>query len=220
MKNNKELMHPQTLEYARQAIMVATSDEGVTGKGQLAVFLESGLSNTTRYRRKRRTAVDNHTGELVAVEGDPVPGTQTRTKGTSKVLITPEQFSTASWRRALHKLSDQQRAWVLWCYANDLTFSHQETIVRWGWTEFSLALKGKRVAAKTKQRLRALTWLAAQDVKAEVLGRDIYQSQQLALLVGVTQDNWRQNYAAQWLEVKSLFMKLDMDTLTMVLAVR
>lgn len=220
MKTNKALMHSQTLEYARQAIMVATSDEGATGKGQLAVFLDSGLSNTTRFRRKRRTTVDNHTGKLVAVEGDPVPGTQTRTKGTSKVLITPEQFSTASWRRALHKLNDQQRAWVLWCYANDLTFSHQEAIVHWGWSEFSLVLKGKRIAAKTLQRLKALTWLAAQDVKAEVLGRDIYQSRQLALLVGVTQDNWRQNYATQWLELKLQFTSLDREGLVAMLALR
>lgn len=44
-----------------------------------------------------------------------------------------------------------------------------------GPAEFSAQLAGKKVAGKTMERLKKLIWLAAQDVKAELGGRDVYQ---------------------------------------------
>jgi hypothetical protein len=41
-------------------------------------------------------------------------------------------------------------------------------------------LGAKKVAGKTMERLKKLIWLAAQDVKAELAGRETYEYQALA----------------------------------------
>lgn len=50
-------------------------------------------------------------------------------------------------------------------------------ITQWAWAEFRGQLGAKKVAGKTMERLRKLIWLAAQDVKAELAGKDVYQHQ-------------------------------------------
>jgi hypothetical protein len=45
------------------------------------------------------------------------------------------------------------------------------------------AAGAKKVAGKTMERLKKLIWLAAQDVKAELAGRETYEYQDLAALV-------------------------------------
>jgi hypothetical protein len=53
--------------------------------------------------------------------------------------------------------------------------------------KFREQLGAKKVAGKTMERLKKLIWLAAQDVKAELAGRETYEYQALASLVGVNQ---------------------------------
>jgi len=206
-------MNNQYLQFIREELMIATADLSGRTKGQLVAFAENGMANTDRLKRKRRTMLDEVTGKVITIYGDPVPGTQTRGKGTSKALIEPVQFCTASWRRALATLVKHEHAWLSWCYAGDLTFTHQVAITEWAWAEFKTGLRGKRVAGKTMQRLQALVWLAAQDVKNELAGRDVYQYADLAALVGISKSTWSECYADNWRIMTQLFLRLDCSAL-------
>ncbi|EOL9129246.1 bacteriophage antitermination protein Q [Cronobacter malonaticus] len=92
-----------------------------------------------------------------------------------------------------------------------MRYAHQVEIVRWGWETFSEELKGQRIAGKTLERLRALVWLAAQDVKRELrnVPQGCYKAQELAQMVGVTKSTWSEGYAARWAQMRANFLYLD-----------
>lgn len=86
-------------------------------------------------------------------------------------------------------------------------------ITQWAWAQFREQLGTRKVAGKTMDRLKALIWLAAQDVKAELAGRETHQKQELAELCGVKPDNWSHNYADYWNAMCAIFERLDSDAL-------
>ncbi|ENZ1877977.1 bacteriophage antitermination protein Q, partial [Salmonella enterica] len=86
----------------------------------------------------------------------------------------------------------------------------------WAWEQFSQKLEGKRVAKKTIDRLRKLIWLAAQDVKSELAGREVYQYKDLAGLVGVSEKNWSETFTRHWLTMRAVFLRLDQASLLSV----
>ncbi|WP_242502910.1 bacteriophage antitermination protein Q [Serratia sp. 1D1416] len=202
----------QYLQYIRESFMMATADLSGKTKGQLQAFTESTRVSTTRLKRKRRTIVEPD-GTRIVIHSNPVPGTETRPSSGSIALIEPETFSAISWRRAVYPLNNHQRSWLTWCYSGDLAFTHQTEITQWGWSEFKESLAGQKVAAKTMDRLKALIWLAAQDVRSEMKGLTPYQNQDLAELVGVSAPNWSKNYNGYWSGMRSVFLRLDRDGL-------
>lgn len=119
-------------------------------------------------------------------------------------------------RGALLSLEDHKKAWLLWNYSENIRFEHQMVITQWAWAEFRGQLGTKKVAGKTMERLKKLTWLAAQDVKAELAGRETYEYQALAELVGVAKSTWTETYLPHWLALRSSFVKLDSDALISV----
>lgn len=213
-------MNSQQLEYVRQQIIVATADLSVAKKGQLVAFAENAMFEATTRSNKRMKVVDPSTGRMVKPSNPPVPGKQSRAKGSAIALVQPVEFSTASWRRALLSLEEHQKAWLLWNYSDNIRWAHQETITRWAWEQFSEKLAGVRIAKKTVDRLRQLIWLAAQDVKAELTGRNTYEYQMLASLIGVTTKNWSETFTERWEEIKSTLRRLDSDSLLQVTRTR
>ncbi|AFH14942.1 antiterminator [Cronobacter sakazakii] len=217
-------MRAQAYEFIRQELIMATADLSGSTKGQLVAFAENAQLITNRYKRKPLKVTDPETGELVAVWNEPVPGVQSRAKGSHIPLVLPVEYATASWRRALLALEPHETAWLMWCYADATRYAHQVEIVRWGWEAFSDQLAGKRIAAKTLARLRALVWLAAQDVKRELRGGigggKTYQQIELAALTGVTAKNWWKSYAMHWEAMRAVFERLDQSALINVNAVR
>ncbi|EAP9802718.1 antiterminator, partial [Salmonella enterica] len=145
-----------------------------------------------------------------------VPGKQSLAKGGAIPLVLPIEYSTASWRRALLSLDEHYRAWLLWNYSENTCWEHQVEITQWAWEQFSQQLEGKRVAKKTIDRLRQLIWLAAQDVKADLAGKDTYEFQALAELAGVAKSTWTEIYLPHWLVMRSCFIKLDSSALIAV----
>ncbi|MGB7799828.1 bacteriophage antitermination protein Q [Buttiauxella sp.] len=206
-------MNQQYLQFIREELMVATADLSGATKGQLVAFAENAQFDTGRYKRKRRRILDEVTGKMITLPGGPVPGQQSRAKGSSIALVLPVEFRTASWRRALATLDKHEHAWLSWCYAGDMSFAHQVAITEWAWVEFKAQLGAKKVAGKTLKRLQALVWLAAQDVKNEMAGRDVYQYADLAKLVGVTPKNWSETFTVRWGALRALFGYLDSDAL-------
>ncbi|HDT2309313.1 TPA: antiterminator [Citrobacter braakii] len=206
-------MNTQFLEYVRQQLMVATADLSGATKGQLMAWLENAQFDTGTFKRKKPRVLDEVTGKMITLDNPPIPGKQSHAKGSHIPLVQPVEYSTASWRRALMSLEEHQKAWLLWSYSENTGWDNQVAITRWAWEQFSQQLEGKRVAKKTIDRLRQLIWLAAQDVKAELAGRDVYQYGDLAALVGVNKTNWSQNYVKHYDAMISLYKGLDSQAL-------
>lgn len=209
-------MNTQFLEYVRQQLMVATADLSGATKGQLMAWLENAQFDTGTFKRKKMKVKDEVTGEMITLDNPPIPGKQSYAKGSHIPLVQPVEYSTASWRRALMTLEEHQKAWLLWKYSEYVRWDNQVEITQWCWKHFSQQLAGKRVAKKTIDRLRQLIWLAAQDVKAELAGRETYEYQQLAELVGVAKSTWTENYLPHWLAMRSIFTRLDSGALISV----
>ncbi|CAM7777325.1 bacteriophage antitermination protein Q [Klebsiella pneumoniae] len=209
-------MTAQYLEFVRQQLIVATADLSGATKGQLVAFAENAQFTATARSRGRKKIADPVTGRMVNPSSPPIPGQQSRAKGSSIALVLPVEYSTASWRRALLSLEEHQKSWLLWNYSDNIRWEHQETITRWAWEQFYEKLAGVRIAKKTVDRLRQLIWLAAQDVKAELAGRETYEYQKLAALVGVTPKNWSETFTERWEEMKTTLRRLDSDALLQV----
>ena len=62
-------------------------------------------------------------------------------------------------------------------------------------------------------RLKALIWLAAQDVKSGLAGKETYEYQNLAELVGVAKSTWTETYLPHWTEMRRNFIHLDNQSL-------
>ncbi|MBW9633794.1 bacteriophage antitermination protein Q [Escherichia coli] len=206
-------MTQQYLEYVRQQLMAATADFSGATKGQLMAWLENAQFDTNTFKRKKLRVLDEVTGKMITLDNPPIPGKQSHAKGSHIPLVQPIEFVTASWRRALLSLDEHQKAWLLWSYSGNIVWEHQVTITRWTWSEFQQSLAGKRLAKKTIERLRQLIWLAAQDVKAELSGHDVYQYGDLAALVGVNKTNWSQNYVEHYDAMTRLYKSLDSQSL-------
>lgn len=206
-------MTAQYLQFIREELKTATADLSGATKGQLVAFAENAQFTATSRSRGRKKITDPATGRLVTPSGPPISGSQSRAKGSSIALVSPVEFSTASWRRAVLALEEHQKAWLLWSYSENIRFEYQVAITQWAWAEFKEQLGSRKVAGKTMERMKKLIWLAAQDVKAELAGRDVYQQQDLAAMCGVKPDNWSHNYADYWRAMCTIFKRLDSDSL-------
>ncbi len=210
------MINTQYLQYVRQQLIVATTDLSGATKGQLVAFAENAQFTATARSRGRKKVYSEVKQKMVNPDGPPMSGSQSRAKGSSIALVLPVEYSTASWRRALLSLDDHQKSWLLWNYSDNIRFEHQMVITQWAWAEFRGQLGAKKVAGKTMERLKKLTWLAAQDVKAELAGRETYEYQALAELVGVAKSTWTETYLPHWLALRSSFVKLDSNALISV----
>ncbi|MDV1192133.1 bacteriophage antitermination protein Q [Raoultella planticola] len=206
-------MTAQYLEFVRQQLIVATADLSGATKGQLVAFAENAMFEATPRSRGRKKVYDPQKKRMVNPDSPPMTGSQSRAKGSAIALVLPVEYSTASWRRALLSLDEHQKAWLLWNYSENICFEYQVAITQWAWAEFREQIGAKKVAGKTMERLKKLIWLAAQDVKAELAGKDVYQHQDLAALCGVKPDNWCHNYADYWRGMCAIFKRLDGDSL-------
>ncbi|WP_312284650.1 bacteriophage antitermination protein Q [Yokenella regensburgei] len=206
-------MNNQHLEYVRQQLIVATADLSGATKGQLVAFAENAQFTATARSRGRKKITDPVTGRRVNPDGPAMSGSQSRAKGSSIALVSPVEYGTASWRRAVLSLEEHQKAWLLWNYSENIRFEYQVAITQWAWNEFREQLGTKKVAGKTMERLKKLIWLAAQDVKAELAGKGAYEYQKLAELAGVAKSTWTETYLPHWLAMRSSFKRLDSGAL-------
>ncbi|SQC08970.1 phage antitermination protein Q [Klebsiella pneumoniae] len=95
----RDSMTAQYLEFVRQQLIVATADLSGATKGQLIAFAENAQFTATARSRGRKKVADPVTGRMVNPSSPPIPGQQSRAKGSSIALVLPVEYSTASWRR-------------------------------------------------------------------------------------------------------------------------
>ena len=213
-------MNTQYLQYVREQLMVATADLSGATKGQLEAWLEHAQFDTGTYKRKKRRILDEVTGKIIMLDNQPISGKQSYAKGSSVAPISPVEFSPSSWRRAVLSLDEHQKAWLLWSYSENIRWEHQVAITQWAWSEFKTLLGTRKIAGKTLERLKKLIWLAAQDVKSELAGREAYEYQELASLVGVTSKNWSETFTERWVAMKHIFLQLDSEALLLLTRTR
>lgn len=209
-------MNNQHLEFVRQQLITATADLSGATKGQLVAFAENAMFEATARSRGRKKVADPVTGRMVNPDGPAMNGSQSRAKGSHIPLVNHVEYCTSSWRRAVLSLDEHQKAWLLWNYSENNRFEYQVAITQWAWFEFKAQLGTKKVAGKTMDRLKALIWLAAQDVKAELAGKEAYEYQKLAELVGVAKSTWTETYLPHWVEMRRSFIRLDNQSLMSV----
>lgn len=204
-------MRAQAYEFIRQQLIIATADLSGSTKGQLQAWLEDAQFDTKTYPRKKPRVLDEVSGKMITLDNPPIPGKQSRAKGSHIPLVLPVEFVMASWRRAVLAREKHESAWLMWCYADSTAYAHQVEIVGWGWEAMIAGLAGKRVAGKTFKLLRSLVWLAAQDVKQELryTADRCYKAQELAQLAGVSKSTWSESYAGYWAALRGHFLKLD-----------
>ncbi|MNE35027.1 Phage antitermination protein Q [compost metagenome] len=209
-------MNIQHLEFVRQQLITATADLSGATKGQLVAFAENAMFEATARSRGRKKVADPVTGRMVKPDGPAMNGSQSRAKGSHIPLVNHVEYCTSSWRRAVLSLDEHRKAWLLWNYSENTRFEYQVAITQWAWAEFKAQLGTKKVAGKTMDRLKALIWLAAQDVKAELAGKETYEYQKLAELVGVAKSTWTETYLPHWIEMRRSFTRLDNQSLMSV----
>ncbi|USR61613.1 bacteriophage antitermination protein Q [Lelliottia amnigena] len=209
-------MNSQHLQFVREQLIVATADLSGATKGQLVAFAENAMFEATARSRGRKKVADPVTGRMVNPDGPAMNGSQSRAKGSHIPLVNHVEYCTSSWRRAVLSLNEHQKAWLLWNYSENNRFEYQVAITQWAWSEFKAQMGARKVAGKTMDRLKALIWLAAQDVKAELAGREAYEYQKLAELVGVTPKNWSETFTDRWVDMKRTFLRLDSSALLQV----
>ncbi|EOS8179218.1 bacteriophage antitermination protein Q [Escherichia coli] len=213
-------MNNQYLQFVREQLMIATADFSGATKGQLEAWQENALFDTGRYRRKKIRYRDEVTGKMITRDNPPIPGKQSLAKGSSIALVSPVEFATSSWRRAVLELEEHQKAWLLWCYSGNVCWEDQVTITQWVWSEFKAQSGTRKMAVKTQERLKRLIWLAVQDVKSELAGRETYEHQALAVLMGVAKSTWTTTHRPHWLAMRGSAEGLDRDALISVMRVR
>ena len=209
-------MNTQYLQFVREQLIVATADLSGATKGQLMAWLENAQFDTGTFKRKKPRVWDAENEKWLVLDNPPIAGKQSRAKGSAIALVQPVEYSTASWRRAVLSLEEHQKAWLLWNYSENIRFEYQVSITQWAWAEFREQLGAKKVAGKTMERLKKLIWLAAQDVKAELAGRETYEYQALAELAGVAKSTWTETYLPHWLAMRNSFKRLDSGALISV----
>ncbi|HAO0391889.1 TPA: antiterminator [Escherichia coli] len=213
-------MNNQYLQFVREQLIIATANFSGATKGQLEAWQENAMFDTGRYRRKKIRYRDEVTGKMITRDNPPIPGKQSLAKGSSIALVSPAEFSTSSWRRAVLSLEEHHKAWLLWCYSGSICWEYQIAITQWAWNEFNAQFGTRKIAGKTRERLKKLIWLAAQDVRGWVTGHENYQRQELARLCGIKPDNWSHNYANYWREMCDLFKALDTESLIYTVKMR
>lgn len=232
MSNTAEILNFPAVVSGIQEQRVADTDDGYT---RLANELYEELigANLTKNQAKVAHAVcrktygfnkkmdriaDSQLSELtrLPVDNPPIPGKQSHAKGSHIPLVQPVEYSTASWRRAVLSLEEHQKAWLLWNYSENTRWENQLAITQWAWAEFRAQLGTRKIAGKTMDRLKALIWLAAQDVKKGLRGGDKFTGVELADLTGVEEKNWYKTFGGHWQTMQEVLEALDRDALRAV----
>lgn len=135
----------------------------------------------------------------------------------SAILLSEINFKHLRWSRAVKNISDDcHRAWIYYCYADQLDFDFQIVICRRIWSEFNSTLftQQKKIRTATLELLKKLVFLAVQNAVYRIkTDRDYYNSKTLARLAKKSISSWRENYNSHWNQLLKICYKLDYEAL-------
>ncbi|MGU7118719.1 bacteriophage antitermination protein Q [Salmonella enterica subsp. enterica serovar Pomona] len=196
-------MIPQTITWVRNNVIFALNCGEKPQRGQLAAFEGfAALATSKRYgrHRERTLKIGNR---WYCRDTDPVYVLETARNKKQPDIITPEEFRSASWRRAINSLDDYEKAWILYCYGARHTYMNHMLICEYIWLQMHDRLRAsrKRITDSMTGNLITLaglmTWSAAQLI-SEREGAQVFASTYAAQEIGVKANSWSQNYKKHW----------------------
>ncbi|ECW1609780.1 hypothetical protein F3U24_25535, partial [Salmonella enterica] len=133
-------------------------------------------------------------------------------------MITPEEFSSASWRRAIYSLDDYEKAWILYCYGGKQTYMNHMLICEYIWLRMHERLRslGKRITDDMMGNLIKLTGITAWNAGQLISGKDnagVFAATYAAQEIGVKASAWSQNYKKHWQFMYNKCADLDYQAL-------
>lgn len=210
------------LKNIRACVSTALSDLHYLQRGILEVQLEQlRLSSSDRFTDKPTRTIylgDNGSDEIT-VAAEPIRYHVGKSFKQSSMLLTELDFMTASWRRAIEQLNNEETAWLHYCYGSKPNYKNDVIICQWLWMDFLIEHSRagfKKMKANTKKMMRRLTYYGIQQVKVEIF-RDLHDAEfdgierdeHISSLLGVSIDSWHKDYKKRWLLMKSRCMHLN-----------
>ncbi len=210
-------MTPQTITWVRNNVIFALNCGGKPQRGQLAAFEGFARATSKRYgrHRERTLKIGNR---WYCRDTDPVYVLETARSKKQPDIITPEEFSSASWRRAINSLDDYERAWILYCYGGKKTYMNHMLICEYIWLQMHDRLRslGKRVTDDMMGNLISLVGLAVWNA-GQVMGVQenikIFAWTYAAQEIDVGDAAWRKSYKKHWEFMGDKCAELDRDAL-------
>ncbi|WP_140919045.1 bacteriophage antitermination protein Q [Limnobaculum xujianqingii] len=204
------------LEWLRGNVITALSDFHATNNGQLGAMEGQIMLRTDRFNKNVVRYIEIGAGKKVRVPHCVLNVKQTRNGGRSKPLIEEITYNFSGWRRSIHQLADEQKAWILYCYGDFKYRNEQFTVVPYIWEKFTEQYEGKRITGKVKSRLQALAWLAVQVAAGEIKGYKhlTYTDTELAAKLGVSKQSLYKDYKDYWHALLSQCFSLDKAALS------
>lgn len=210
-------MTPQTITWVRNNVIFALNCGGKPQRGQLAAFEGFARATSKRYgrHRERTLKIGNR---WYCRDTDPVYVLETARSKKQPDIITPEEFSSASWRRAIYSLDDYEKAWILYCYGGKQTYMNHMLICEYIWLQMHDRLRslGKRVTDDMMGNLIALVGLAVWNAGQVISGKgnaEIFAPSYAAQEIGVSASTWCKYYKQHWKFMYDKCAELDYDAL-------
>ncbi|ECU0150684.1 hypothetical protein C4L83_06200, partial [Salmonella enterica subsp. enterica serovar Poona] len=118
----------------------------------------------------------------------------------------------AAWRRAVNRLGDYEKAWILYCYGEKHTYMNHMLVCEYIWLQMMDRLKGRRVTDAVMENLitlvRLVVWNAGQ-VMREREGATIFAATYASQEIGVSAPAWSQHYKKHWQFMHNKCAELD-----------
>ncbi|MDJ3784079.1 bacteriophage antitermination protein Q [Salmonella enterica] len=210
-------MTPQTITWVRNNVIFALNCGEKPQRGQLAAFEGFARATSKRYgrHRERTLKIGNR---WYCRETDPVYALETARSKNQPDIITPEEFSSASWRRAIYSLDDYEKAWVLHSYGRQQTYMNHMLVCEYVWLQMHDRLRslGKRVTNDMTGNLITMVRIAAWNAGQLAGGKDnaeIFAATWMAQEIEVSAPAWSQNYKKHWKFMYDKCAELDHDAL-------
>ncbi|EID8040509.1 hypothetical protein VQZ33_004659 [Salmonella enterica] len=196
-------MIPQTITWVRNNVIFALNCGEKPQRGQLAAFEGFAARATSKRYGRHRERTLKIGNRWYCRDTDPVYVLETARNKKQPDIITPEEFRSASWRRAINSLDDYEKAWILYCYGARHTYMNHMLICEYIWLQMHDRLRAsrKRITDSMTGNLITLaglmTWNAAQLI-SEREGAQVFASTYAAQEIGVKANSWSQNYKKHW----------------------
>ncbi|EBW6364363.1 hypothetical protein DPU24_27060 [Salmonella enterica subsp. enterica serovar Oranienburg] len=209
----------QLITWVRNNVIFALNCGEKPQRGQLAAFegFAPARANSKRYgrHRERTLKIGNR---WYCRDTDPVYVLETARSKKQPDMITPEEFSSASWRRAIYSLDDYEKAWILYCYGGKLTYMNHMLVCEYIWLQMHDRLRslGKRITDDMTGNLIKLTGIAVWNAAQVMSGKDnaeIFAATYAAQEIGVKANSWSQNYKKHWKFMYDKCAELDLIAL-------
>lgn len=137
---------------------------------------------------------------------------ETRAKKKSSVPLGPTAFEDAHLVRTVATLAPEYSRWIRYTYADSKEWADEAGNVAELWAR--VVPKLGKLQAKTLQRAKGLAHLAVQSHKLRKnCGIERYCGVALALLLGVSDVNYRQHWAPRWAAMHEALDRLDTGAL-------